>query len=217
MKSKSPFPKIPVPVLIQEAYDLSVIAQKDFIELSKNGLAKRSLKELDSLFGKCKKLETLWCIAKQDSKFEYIELREYTAKCKKILGDLHKNVASVLKREGRDLPGISRKNARPEIIQGLFDIAQIAETIVSNRKSISLNSSLVEKARKNGKALSKRDAVVTNNQCFKKELKEKRNNAVHELASVIATIRETGKAAFADNPMRAKAYASSYTRQKRVR
>ena len=77
---------MPVPALIQEASDLSVIAQKDFTVLSKNGLTKRSLKELDSLFEKCKRLETLWCIAKQDSKFEYIELREFTAKCKKNTG-----------------------------------------------------------------------------------------------------------------------------------
>jgi hypothetical protein len=215
LNSKSSFPKIPVAALIQEAYDLSVIAQKDFTELSKNGLTKRSLKELDSLFEKCKRFETLWCIAKQDSKFEYVELREFTAKCKKIRGDLHKNLAFVLKRDGKELPGVSRKNARPEIIQDLFDIAQIAETIIANQKSISLSSSLVEKARKNGKALSKLDAVVTNNQCLKKELKGKRDNSAHELASLIATIRITGKAAFADNPLRAKAYASSYHRQTR--
>lgn len=208
--------KIPMSVLIQEAADLKIICEKDKAKLLSAGLKWGAFSLMLEKLEECKKLDAQLTVYKQDCKIKTDELNTLTKECKQSRTQLSTHLAFEHARNKIDFnrTGLSQRHARADIIQDLFDLAVAAESTHKNFPSCKIDLSLAENARRLATMLSQNDAACTINNQEKTIMRKKRDDAARELQNLVNEIRALGRNAFADDPVRQKAYASGYFRNR---
>jgi hypothetical protein len=217
-KTKKKSPSIPVARLIQEANDLYLFCKNDRKELIGEGIDWDEVEKLPELLNECSDAEVEYQVYRKNAGSEIVKLKKLVLRCRKLRTTIAEKLRSAVSRAGNfmTVPSYRKSWSRAELVQDLNDLAVIGKDIKHMFNHTGFDLTLLDLAADLSVELSEKIIDVIISKPSKSRQKTFRDKTMQELLSLIVQIRKTGKSAFFDNPLRRKAYACEYLRERKL-
>jgi hypothetical protein len=211
---KSNPPEIPVGIFVQEALDLHKWCIPDREALIKVALDWKYAEEIPIRAEALNILEADWS-AERDSQPEC--QKELKAELP-LARNLRDEIAHEFYRAFRFLPQecaivtrISHDGTNAELIQSLFDLAELGARLHKELLQIQMDPGILDKARQTGERLTKLQALVNGVLKEGSAGQELRNKAYYHLKEAVDEVRSAGQHVFWRDKERHKGYISAYS------
>jgi hypothetical protein len=217
--SKNSRPKIPLHILVQEAYNLKSCCNNDKEYLTSRNFDWSIVTKLEETANNCSKAEAVWIATKTDCKVKTQRLHILASECTLLRTTLSRflRVVAQLHYENPKLPWYSRRVKYADIVQDLFDLSKSFE----NKRELVLKAgfdfSIIDQAKEKALQLAKLVAYTINESTALSPERKKRNLLYKELDKLVTTVRQSAVLLLITYPERAARYHSSFYREQNNR
>ncbi len=214
---RSNLPDMPVYIVVQEAADLYEWCRNDRETLIKAGLDWKYAEDLPVRAEVLITLQSAWSMEHMSMKECQIEWKVALPQARNMRNELLHHFFHAfysIPDAHAQVKRISNGDTRADMIQDLFDLAELGNKHRSKLESIGMDTGILDKARQTATELN---ALLTRVQTVVRESSEGqilRNKAYYYLKEAVGEVRRVGRYAFWKEKKRYKGYVSAFMQRK---